>query len=67
LVLHEGKIRLFDEEIKEQLSSDDFPILKFSKINVNGKCKYIYGDLAKLIREAKTYYPEVHFPVSVQN
>ena len=67
LILHAGKIRLFDEEIKDQLMVYHFPISEFSKIDVNGRCKYVYGDLAKLIREAKTYYPEVHFPVSVQN
>ena len=63
LVLHEGKIRLFDEEIKDQLVLHHFPISQFSKINVNGKYKYVYGDLPKLIREVKSYYPEVLFPV----
>ena len=65
LVLHEGKIRLFDEEIKEQLTGYHFPISQFSKINVNGKYKYVYGDLPGLIREVKSYYPDVHFPVCV--
>ena len=67
LVLHNGETRLFDEEIKDQLIANQFPVSQFSKINVNGKCKYVYGDLPKLIREAKSYYPQVHFPVSVQN
>ena len=66
LVLQQGKIRLFTEEIKDQFSGDNFTISEFSKINVNGKCKYVYGDLAKLIGEVKSYYPKVHFPVSVQ-
>jgi cytosine/adenosine deaminase-related metal-dependent hydrolase len=67
MVLQQGKIRLFDEEIKDQLVLNHFPISEFSKINVNGKCKYVYGDLNGLIREVKNYYPQVHFPVSVQN
>jgi cytosine/adenosine deaminase-related metal-dependent hydrolase len=64
LILHDGKIRLFDEEIKDQLMVYHFPISQFSKINVNGKCKYVYGDLLGLVREVKSYYPKVHFPVS---
>jgi len=65
LILHEGKIRLFDEEIKDQLMVYHFPISQFSKINVNGKYKYICGDLPALITEVKNYYPEVIFPVSI--
>jgi hypothetical protein len=65
LVLHGGKIRLFDEEIKDQLAVYDFPISQFSKINIDGNGKYVYGDVPQLIREVKSYYPEVNFPVSV--
>lgn len=65
LVLHDGKIRLFDEEIKDQLIVYPFPISQFSKINVDGNWKYVYGDVPQLIREVKSYYPHVNFPVSV--
>lgn len=65
LVLHGGKIRLFDEEIKDQLIVYPFPISQFSKINVDGNWKYVYGDVPQLIREVKSYYPHVNFPVSV--
>jgi len=64
LILHRGKIRLFDEEIKDQLMVYHFPISQFSKINVDGNWKYVYGDLPKLIREVKGYYPQVNFPIS---
>jgi cytosine/adenosine deaminase-related metal-dependent hydrolase len=63
-ILHRGKIRLFDEEIKGQLMGYYFPISQFSKINVDGNWKYVYGDLPKLIREVKGYYPQVNFPIS---
>jgi len=63
-ILHRGKIRLFDEEIKDQLMGYHFPISQFSKINVDGNWKYVYGDLPKLIREVKGYYPQVNFPIS---
>jgi cytosine/adenosine deaminase-related metal-dependent hydrolase len=65
LILHQGEIRLFDEEIKDQLMVNSFPIWQFSKIILNGKCKYVYGDLPQLIREVKSYYPEADFPVGV--
>lgn len=65
LILHEGKIRLFDEEIKEQLMVYHFPVSQFSKIYVNGKCKYVYGNLPELVNEILLYNPEIHFPVTV--
>jgi cytosine/adenosine deaminase-related metal-dependent hydrolase len=65
LILAQGKVRLFDKEIKDQLIANRFPISQFSKININGKCKYVYGDLPQLIKEVKSYYPQAHFPVSV--
>ena len=64
LVLHKGEIRLFDEEIKAQLSANDFSIKEFSKIFLNGKTKYVYGDLGGLISKILSYYPKVIFPVS---
>lgn len=64
LVLDKGEIRLFDEEIKSQLSANDFSIKEFSKIFLNGKVKYVYGDLAGLMTEILFYYPEAIFPVS---
>jgi cytosine/adenosine deaminase-related metal-dependent hydrolase len=64
LILHRGKIRLLDEEIKDQLMVYHFPISQFSKINVDGNWKYVYGNLQKLIREVKGYYPQVNFPIS---
>ncbi len=65
LILHKGKIRLFDEEIKDQLSENQFSFNEFSKIIVNRKVKYIHGNLPKLINEVLVYYPEATFPVSI--
>jgi cytosine/adenosine deaminase-related metal-dependent hydrolase len=62
LILHEGKIRLFDEEIKDQLMVDHFPMSQFSKIIVNGKCKYVYGDLNELKNETVKCNSEVSLP-----
>lgn len=60
LVLHKGEIRLFDEEIKDQLSPDAF--LKFSKIFINGKGKFVCGDLQGLKKETLKYFPKVLLP-----
>ena len=65
LVLHQGKIRLFDEEIKNQLSRNQFSFKEFSKIILNEKVKYVYGDAPSLMAKIKSYYPEVHFPISI--
>jgi cytosine/adenosine deaminase-related metal-dependent hydrolase len=65
LVLYKGEIRLFDEEIKDQLIANQSSVSQFSKIIMNGKCKYVYGDLPKLIREIKSYYPKANFAFCV--
>jgi cytosine/adenosine deaminase-related metal-dependent hydrolase len=65
LVLQKSEIRLFDQEIKNQLLTEQVQVSQFSKINVNGKCKYVYGDLPGLIRKVKDDYPQAHFPISV--
>lgn len=63
LVMHQGNIRLFDEELLGQLSG--IALEKYSKVYVNGVCKYVEGNLAALITEIKKYYPGAHLPVTV--
>lgn len=62
LVVHQEKIRLFDETLLEQLTVID--LKKFSKIYINGTCKYIEGDLPGLMKQVKGYYPAANFPVT---
>ncbi len=66
LVLHNGEIRLFDEEIKDQLKVYHFPISQFSKISMNGKVKYVYGNIHSLMNEILLHNSEIHFPVNVE-
>ena len=61
LVIHKGKIRLFDETLLRQLSAID--LNNFYKFYVNGVCKYIQGDLPGLIEQICRYYPKAGFPV----
>ncbi|MGY3215266.1 hypothetical protein [Mucilaginibacter sp. HD30] len=63
LVLHQGNIRLFDEQMLSQLPGIN--IEKYSKIYVNGSCKYVEGNLAALITDIKRYYPRADFPITV--
>ena len=55
-------IRLFDEEMLDQLTGMD--IKEFSKIYINGTCKYVQGDLPGLMKQVKEYYPEAIFPIT---
>jgi len=66
LVMHKGEIRLFDEEIKDQLALTDIAKEKFSKIYINGKMKYLFGDVPALMNKVWSYYPEAYFPVSIK-
>jgi len=63
LILHKGKILLFDEVIKQQLEANNFSITAFSKIAINGKIKYVFGDVPALMNEISSYYPEAIFPI----
>jgi cytosine/adenosine deaminase-related metal-dependent hydrolase len=62
LVIHKGEIRLFDEELLEQL---DNVTMDFSKICINGICKYIQGNLPGLMADIRKYYPNANFPKSI--
>ncbi len=61
LILHKGKIRLFDEVIKDQLEESNLSISAFSKIGINGKVKYVYGDVPALMNEISLHYPGAFF------
>jgi cytosine/adenosine deaminase-related metal-dependent hydrolase len=62
MVIHKGNISLFDEELRSQLKGIDHN--NYSKIAINGACKYIKGDLPALMQKIKQFYPEVSFPVT---
>ncbi len=61
MVIHKGKISLFDEELYPQLKPID--LSAYSKIYVDNTCKYVKGNLPALINKIKTYCPETIFPV----
>ena len=65
MVMHKGKIRLFDEILKDQLEANNLSISAFSKMGINGKVKYLFGDVPQLMNEISSYYPDAVFPISV--
>jgi cytosine/adenosine deaminase-related metal-dependent hydrolase len=65
LVLQHGNIRMFDETLLPQLARYNIDLLRFSKIRIHDRCKYVYGDLPALIRAILKYYPGADFPVRI--
>ena len=62
MVLHNGHISLFDEELLPQLK--DTNLANYSKVRVKGVLKYVAGDVRQLMDEIRSYYPEASFPVT---
>jgi len=65
LVIHRGNIRMIDAALLNQANLPGFEITRFSKISVNGRLKYVEGDLPGLMNRISKYYPAVAFPVSM--
>ncbi|MBB6127747.1 amidohydrolase family protein [Mucilaginibacter lappiensis] len=62
LVMHQGNVRLFDQELLQQLA----PGLKgrgFSLIRIEKTYKYVEGNLGELMGQIHSYLPEFNFPL----
>ncbi len=62
MVIKNGAIKLFDEELKQQVYNAGIDVLKFSKIKLYDRIKYVKGNLPHLSDNIKKYYPEAAFP-----
>jgi len=62
LVLHNGRISLFDGELLPQLKNIDPS--DYSRVSIQGAFKYVAGDVQQLMDEIRNYYPEASFPVT---
>jgi len=60
LIMHKGNIRLFDEVMADQLK--ELPVTGFSRITINGKVKFVQGDLPGLVKEIRRHYPAAIIP-----
>lgn len=64
MVIHQGNIRLFDEELYPQVYESDADMAIYSRIYIGDSCKYIQGDVPGLIEQIRQYQPEAEFPVA---
>lgn len=64
LVLQQGKIRLFDACIKEQITDEAVDIKAFSTVEIGGAIKYVWGNIGILLSTIKTYYPDAVLPLT---
>jgi cytosine/adenosine deaminase-related metal-dependent hydrolase len=60
LVIQNGEIKLFDEDMLVQL--ENIVLAAFSKIYINSICKYVLGDLPGLMTAIRKYHPAAKFP-----
>ncbi|MGN6397419.1 MAG: amidohydrolase family protein [Mucilaginibacter sp.] len=63
LVIHKGRINLFDESLLPQLESKRLD--NFSRVFFGDCCKYIKGDLRELLDNIRQYKPDVKLPITV--
>lgn len=63
MVICNGCIRLFDEELLSGIDSQGYDLKRFSKIKINRFYKYVEGNLAALFSMIKNYHPGAEFPI----
>jgi len=66
MVIHEGNIRLFDEEMYAQVCNSNIDMTTYSKVYLGDSCKYVQGDLPGLMKQIQQYHPTAGFPISAQ-
>jgi cytosine/adenosine deaminase-related metal-dependent hydrolase len=62
MVLHKGKIRMFDKSLLSQLNSLQIDLYKYSQANVDGTTKFVEGDLPALATAIRGYNSHIRFP-----
>jgi cytosine/adenosine deaminase-related metal-dependent hydrolase len=63
LIMHRGKINLFDAELYQQLADQGFPMQQFDRVKIGNKHKYVVGGISHLMEQIKYHYPRFIFPV----
>jgi cytosine/adenosine deaminase-related metal-dependent hydrolase len=62
LIVHKGKIRMFDKTLLSQLSRLPVNHCTFSQISIKGFTKFVEGDLPALVASLRRYNPNVILP-----
>ena len=63
LVLKNGEIKLIDEKISDQLNWEKGGGNDYSRVSVNGRKKYVHGNLPGLVAEVRKYDEYAPFPI----
>lgn len=62
LVIKAGRIILYDEKLQSSLSKGQLINGSFSEVEMNGKKKWVVGNLPSLASAIKKYHPGIQFP-----
>ncbi|HMH34644.1 MAG TPA: amidohydrolase family protein [Puia sp.] len=62
LIIQNGMIRLFDEELIGPIMEARYPVKDFGMIDINGSYKYVQGHLPELMDEIRKHHSALHFP-----
>ncbi len=65
MVMHKGEVKLVDACLADRL--EGLIRHNFSKIYIDGTCKYVEGNLSRLMHDIKGHCPAAGFPVWVNN
>ena len=65
MVIQKGKIRLFDKSLLPQIRLLPVNLFRYSQLSIQGKVKFVEGELPGLITEIKKHNPDIRFPVEV--
>jgi cytosine/adenosine deaminase-related metal-dependent hydrolase len=65
MVVQKGKIRLFDKSLLPQIRLLPVNLFRYSQLSIQGKVKFVEGELPGLITEIKRHNPDIRFPVEV--
>lgn len=61
LVMHQGRIGLFDESLLGQLNKQGFSVDGYGKVKIADSIKYIQGPVVELMAQIKQYHPAASF------
>lgn len=62
LVMHAGKVRLFDESLRDQVQPVDLHCTQFHPIKLKGQVKWVAGNLPALANAIQNFLPSATFP-----
>jgi cytosine/adenosine deaminase-related metal-dependent hydrolase len=65
LVIQKGRIRLFDKSLLPQFLNLPINHLSYSQISIQGKIKFVEGDLPALVTEIRGYNRDIILPLDI--